>query len=274
MINLKTTLFLAILMGIFLFIGSFFGEGGVTIAFILAGIMNLFSYFYSDKIVLSMYRARIVSAEEEPFLHEIVEKLSKSAKIPKPKIAVVDTAVPNAFATGRSPKHGVVAVTSGIISMLTKDELEGVIAHEISHIKHRDTLINTISATIAGAITYLGYMLRFAAMSRTNRKNKGGALLLSIFVPISATIIRLAISRNAEYKADERGAKISGKPKALASALLKIESSVKFNPLRGNSYTSHLFIINPFKAENILSLFSTHPLTSERVKKLNELTSF
>jgi heat shock protein HtpX len=270
---LRTALLLGLLTGILLAIGFLWaGITGMTIFLILAFILNFFVYWYSDKIVLNMYRAKEIPEDEEPELHEIVKKLSKEAKIPKPKLYLVKMDIPNAFATGRSPKKGVVAVTSGLLNSLNKDEIEGVIAHEIAHIKSRDTLTSAIAATIAGAISYIAYMAWWGALAGGRRRG-GNALLLPLVIlaPLAATLVRLAISRGREYKADENGSIFSKKPLSLASALEKISASVKRNPLRGNAATSHLFIVNPFKSDSLSNLFSTHPSVESRVARLKEL---
>jgi heat shock protein HtpX len=269
---LKTTLLLGLLTGILLVVGFLLaGIFGMTLFLILAFAINFLTYWYSDKIVLKIYKAKEISKENKPKLHEIVERLSENAKIPKPKIYLVQTKTPNAFATGRNPKHGAVAVTSGLLENLNWDEVEGVLSHEISHIKSRDTLTSTIAATIAGAISYLAYMAWWSLFLGGRR---GGNVLLFpllILAPLGATLIRLAISRTREFKADHDGAVISKKPLDLASALEKISRSIKNNPMRGNSATSHLFIVNPFKASSFTKLFSTHPRTEDRVARLKKI---
>lgn len=270
---LRTALLLGLLTGILLAIGFLWaGITGMTVFLILAFILNFLVYWYSDRIVLGMYGAKEITEDENPKLHEIVERLAKEAKIPKPKLYLVKINVPNAFATGRSPKKGVVAVTSGLINSLDDDEIEGVIAHEIAHIKSRDTLTSAIAATIAGAISYIAYMAWWGAMASGERRG-GNALLLPlvIFAPLAATLVRLAISRGREYKADENGSLFSKKPLSLASALEKISDSVKRNPIKGNVATSHLFIVNPFKSDSLSNLFSTHPSVESRVQRLKEL---
>jgi len=274
----RTGLLMAFLTGLLVGIGYLIGgQGGMIIAFTIALFMNFFSYWFSDSIVLSWYNARIVSEEEAPELHRIVEKLAMQAGIPKPRVAIVPTLVPNAFATGRSPEHAVVAVTEGLLRILNRDELEGVIAHEISHIKNRDTLIQTIAAVLAGAIMVLVNFARWSLWFGAYDEDRDGgnivALILAIILaPIAATLIQLAISRSREYLADETGAKISGKPHALASALMKIEEAVRYRPLKnGNPATAHMFIVNPFRGVDFVELFSTHPPTEKRIERLRKI---
>jgi heat shock protein HtpX len=274
--QIKTVFFLGLLTGLLLFVGYLIGgSSGLTIGLIFALLMNFGSYWFSDKIVLAIYKAKKAEKKEYSELHSIVENLAKEAKIPKPKIYIIPSETSNAFATGRSPKHSAVAVTEGILKILTKEELKGVLGHELAHIKNRDTLIATIAATIAGVISYVAFIARFAAIFG-GRNREGGniitLLVLAIITPIIATIIQLAISRSREYIADERGAKISKEPKGLASALLKLEKEAHKKPLKkGNQATSSLFIVNPFTAKGFVSLFSTHPRTEERVKRLERM---
>jgi len=268
---LRTAVLFATLTGIFLLIGFLVGGTlGMTLAFVLALGMNLFSYWYSDKIVLSMYRAKEVSKKQNPKLYKIVEEVAKEADVPMPKIFVIDTDVPNAFATGRNPRHASVAVTKGIMDKLDSSELEAVLGHEISHVKNRDILTSSIAATLGGAIAYIAQMAWFGLVG--DRRNNSAILLpMLILAPIAATLVQLAISRGREYEADYDGAILTKNPLGLASALQKIENSVKQHPMRGNSATSSLFIVNPFKADAFASLFSTHPPTAERVQRLREL---
>jgi heat shock protein HtpX len=242
--------------------------------------MNFGSYWFSDKIVLALYGAKEITPKENPQLHEIIDELVKKADLPKPRLYQVNLPVPNAFATGRNKKRAAVAVTSGILQLLTKDELVGVLAHELSHIKNRDILISSIAATLAGAISYLAQMAYFAGMftggSRGDRNggNAFGALALLILTPIIATLLHLAVSRSREYLADETGARISKDPSSLASALKKLHGYSRSRPLIGEpkyEATAHLFIVNPFKPSLLMSLFSTHPPVEERVKKLGAL---
>ncbi|MDI6806999.1 MAG: zinc metalloprotease HtpX, partial [Candidatus Aenigmarchaeota archaeon] len=236
--------------------------------------LNFISYWYSDKIVLSIYGAKEVSKSEAPELHEIVEKLAENAKIPKPKVYIINSRNPNALACGRSPKHSAVAVTTGLMDLLDDDEIEGVLGHEIAHVKARDTLTSTMAATIAGAIAYLAHIAWFSLFFGGRRE--GGTMLLLpllILAPIAATLIQLAISRGREMSADRTGGLLSGKPLSLASALEKISSGVKNYPMRGNPATSHLFIVNPFKGDIFINLFLTHPPMEKRVAALKKLAS-
>ncbi len=272
--QIKTFVLLALLTGIFLVIGSFWGGSGLTIAFIFALAINFGSYWFSDKIVLAMYRAKEVSKKQEPQLHKHVKELAKKAGIPKPKIYLVPSESPNAFATGRSPKNSAVACTRGILKLLDDNELRGVLAHEISHIKNRDTLIQTIAATIAGAITYIAFMARWAAIFGTGDEESSivELLALAIITPIAATLIQLSISRSREFIADKKGASLIGSGKELADALEKLEHGNKMIPLKNkNKSTSSLFIINPFSGSSLLKLLSTHPPVKERIKRLREM---
>lgn len=274
----KTVILLGALTGLFLLIGYYFGgQAGLTIALIFSIAMNFGSYFLSDKIVLMMYHAKEIKEKDNPALFKLVREVSKLAGIPMPRVCIVPGPTPNAFATGRNPKHAVVAVTEGILGLLSREELKGVIAHEISHIKNRDILIQTIAATIAGVISYLAMMARFAAIfGGGDRERDSGDLFyilaLSILTPLIATLLQLALSRSREYLADETGAKTIHNPTALASALAKLEDGVKRNPLRfGSPATSSLFIVNPFSAAGIAGLLSTHPPMQERIKRLKAM---
>lgn len=276
--QIKTVLLLGILSGILLVIGSFFGRGGLTIAFIFVLLMNFGTYWFSDKIVLKMYKAKEVKKNQSPKLHSIVEEICRSAKIPKPKIYIIPSNASNAFACGRNKEHSAVAVTQGILNLLSHDELKGVLAHEIGHVKNKDILISTIAATIAGVISYIAFMARFAAIfgGMGGRGRDSGnmfeLLVLAILAPILALIIRLAISRSREYLADETGAKLIRNPEPLASALLKLENSAKQTPMRmGNQSTSHMFIVNPFSGRALMSLLSTHPSLEDRVARLRAM---
>jgi heat shock protein HtpX len=278
---IRSVLLLGVLTGLFLFVGNLIGgKTGMTIALILAGIMNFISYWFSDKIVLAMYGAREITEEEAPWLHRMVEELAQRANIPKPKIYLVPMEQPNAFATGRGPGHSAVAVTAGILQLLDRDELRGVLAHEIAHIKNRDVLVATMAATIAGAISYLVNMFQWALLFGHSRNDEEGnnnplsiigSIALIVLTPIIATIIQLAISRSREYLADETGAKISGDPLALARALEKIHNYVYQIPAEVNQGTAHLFIENPLRGEGLWELFSTHPPTEKRIERLKEL---
>jgi heat shock protein HtpX len=243
-------------------------------AFVLAIVFNAVSYFASDKIVISMTKAKVVSEAEQPTLHRIVSSLALSAGLPKPRVAIVESPVPNAFATGRGPSNSVVAVTSGLMRAINEDELEGVLSHEISHIKHRDVLVGTVAATIAGAISYLALVGRFGAYSSNSRNSSaaGLALVLSFLAPLAAFLVQTAVSRGREYEADSEGATLSKKPLSLASALEKIERVARSGAqIRTNPSTSPLWIINPFRADEMVSLFSTHPPTAKRIERLREI---
>jgi len=275
--QIKTVLLLGILTGLLLLVGSFFGNTGLTVAIIFVVLMNSIIYFFSDKIALAMYRAREIKKNELPWLHKIVKGIAKEAKIPEPKgIYIIPTQQANAFCAGRGPGHYVVACTEGILKILDKEELKGVLAHEIGHAKNRDVLVATVAATIAGVISYLSYIAQFTAFAGSD-DNRGagnilGLLILVILTPIIALIIQLAISRSREYLADETGAKLVKDGKPLASALEKINASVKQSPMRfGSEAAASLFIANPFKGNSLINLFSTHPPFEERVKKLRAM---
>ncbi len=260
-------------------IGSILGSPltAVEVSLTMALLMNIFAYFYSDKIVLSMSGARIVSESEYPRLHRIVERVANAANIPKPRVAVIDSNAPNAFATGRGPKNSVVAVTRGLLSILNEEEVEAVIGHEIAHVKHRDILISTIAATLAGAITYLAYLGRWGVLFSTSdrRRNEGSiaaALLAAVLAPIAAMLVQLAISREREYDADEEGARITGKPMELANALIKISGAKKVGlTVNVNPSTAHMWIVNPLRGGSIEELFSTHPSVEKRVERLKKI---
>ncbi len=275
--TLKTTLLLTSLTLFFLWIGNALGgKSGMTIAFIFALGMNFFSYFYSDKLVLKMYGAKPVNESDLPALFNVVKNLSKKANLPMPKVYIMEESQPNAFATGRNPSHAAVAVTRGIMNILDANELEGVLAHELSHIKNRDILISTIAATFAGAISYLAQMAQWAAIfggSNNDEEDSSGSfvssLIMMIVAPIAAMLIQMAISRSREFMADAGGAELSS-PQYLASALRKLDQSAKQIQMHhGSPSTSHLFIVNPFSLGGITKLFSTHPPMNERIKKLN-----
>ena len=277
--QIKTGLLLGLLTAIILLFGRMVGgQSGLVVAFILALVMNVSSYWFSDRIVLAMYRAQELSPGDAPFLHQIVAELAERANIPMPKIYLIPQDTPNAFATGRGPKHAVVAVTRGILNLLSSEELKGVLAHEIGHIRNRDILIQTVAATLAGAIMFVSNMVKWAAIFGFGASDdeEGGnpvvALVLAIVAPIAAMLIQMAISRSREYLADETGAKLAGNPEYLASALEKLDAYARSMPIHGASpATAHMFIVNPLTAESMLSLFSTHPPTSERVRRLREM---
>ncbi|RLE10555.1 protease HtpX [Candidatus Aerophobetes bacterium] len=274
----KTVILLTALTLLLIFIGQLVaGPAGALVAFIIALLMNLVSFWFSDKIVIGMYRGREILPSDEPRIHRMVSNLSQAANIPKPRIYLIPLNIPNAFATGRDPKHASLALTEGILRTLNEEELEGVISHEIAHIKNRDILIGTIAATLAGAIMTIAYWARWIAFLGSGDEDRGGIgligiLLLSILAPLAATIVQMAISRTREYQADETGAHLSGKPLALANALEKLEMVARRSPLGGGSpATSHLFIVNPFRGDFLFRLFSTHPPIEERIRRLRAL---
>ena len=273
----KTALLLTAMTLLLLAIGQAIGgRNGLTIALIFAGVMNFVSYFFSDKIALAMYRARPVTREELPRAYEIVERLTQRAGLPMPKIYVIPTDSPNAFATGRNPSHASVAVTQGILQLLNDEELEGVLAHELGHVRNRDILISSIAATLAGAITYIARMGYWASLfgyggGRGDRDRDGGgfsALLMLILAPLAAMLIQLAVSRSREYQADETGAHFTGNPYALASALEKLDAYSRRRPMIASPSTAHLFIIQPLVGSNFANLFSTHPPIAKRIERL------
>jgi heat shock protein HtpX len=271
----KTFFLMALLTGLFVLIGDMLGgQRGMITAFGMAAVMNFASYWWSDKIVLAMYGAQEVDESQAPRLFGIVRKLTQNAGLPMPKVYMIPADQPNAFATGRNPSHAAVAVTEGIMRILNEDELEGVLAHELAHVQHRDILIGTIAATIAGGLMMLRYFAYFFGGDR-DRDNNGNAiamLIAFIVAPIAAMLIQMAISRSREYGADEGGARISGKPLALASALGKLERGAQALPMNdANPATAHMFIVNPFSAEGITNLFSTHPPIPERIARLEEM---
>lgn len=276
--QIKTVLLLGALAGLLIFVGGLLGgRTGLLVGLVFAILMNFGMYFFSHKLVLAMYGAKEAPKSQYPKLHHMIEEISKKAGIPKPKVYILPTEILNAFATGRNPKHAVVACTQGILKRLNDEELKGVLAHEISHVKNRDMLVTTIAATIASVISYLAQMAQFAAIFGGGRDENGrgnilGMLVIAILAPIIALVIQLAISRSREYLADESGAKTLKNPHGLASALKKLEASAHANPLRhGNQATASLFIVNPFSLRGLTSLFSTHPPTSARVEKLQKL---
>jgi heat shock protein HtpX len=281
--GMKTTLLLVGLTLLFVWIGyALGGQRGVMIAFAFAMLMNFVSYWFSDKIVLKMYGARQVDESTAPELVGAVRTVATAAGIPMPKVYIIPKDTPNAFATGRNPQNSAVAATEGILRLLTRDELEGVMAHEVAHIKHRDTLISTIAATLASAIGMLAYMARWGAIfggygGRDDRNNSGGViglLVMTIVAPLAATLIQLAISRSREYLADEGGARFSHKPWALASALEKLHNINQQRPMGAQPATAHLFIVNPLSARGLASLFSTHPPVEERIARLRAIRAF
>jgi len=276
--RIKTFVLMVVLTALFLMIGNLIaGRTGIIFAFFFAGIMNFVSYWYSDKIVLSMYGAKKIEEGDFPEIYSIVREVSLGANIPTPSVYLIENASPNAFATGRAPEHSAVALTTGIIKLLDKEELKGVIAHEISHIKNRDTLVQTVAATIAGAIMMFASIARWSAIfggfSRDN--DRGGNIIslivIAVLAPIAALLIQMAISRSREYMADEGSAKLTKNPLSLAHALKKLEGAVKIKKMEVNQATSHLFIVNPLRGNFIAGLFSTHPPIEERIKRLENL---
>jgi len=276
--QLKTALLLGMLSAVLLLIGYYVGGiSGLTIAIVISVIINFSSLFWSDRLVLSMYKAKEIKESENKELHDLVKELAMQMKIPKPRIYLIPSETPNAFATGRSPSKAAVAVTNGILKIMNRNELKGVLAHELSHIKNRDTLIATIAATIAGVISYVAMMARFAAIFGGGKDQRDGngleLLVLAILAPLMALIIQLAISRSREYLADESAARSLSNGQGLANALRKLEVDNRRKPLQfGNSSTASLFIVNPFSGRSLIGLFSTHPPIQERVKRLESYT--
>ena len=280
--QIKTVLLLALLSGIIIVLGGLMGgRTGVIIAFGLALVMNVGSYWYSDKIVLSMYHARELAPEEAPYLHRIVEELALNAGIPKPRVCVVPEEAPNAFATGRDPQHAVVAVTEGIMRLLSPEELRGVVAHEVGHIVNRDILIQTVAGVLGSAIVTLANIFQFTAIFGGNRDGEGGgnpigALVLALLAPIAAGLIQMAISRSREYLADDTGAELCGQPLALAGALAKLGAASGRIPMQeGNPSTEQMFIVAPmFSIDgSMANLFSTHPPLEERIRRLQAMAA-
>ncbi len=278
--QLKTAVLLGALTALIIVFGSALGgSNGMMIAFIFALGMNLFSYWFSDKIVLRMYSARQVTEAESPELFSMVHRLTSAAGLPMPKLYIIPDDSANAFATGRNPEHAAVAVTQGILRLLGATELEGVLAHELAHVKNRDILIGSVAAVLAGVITYIAHMAQWGAMfggfSRSDDDEGGGGifgtLVLAIIAPIAALIIQMAISRSREYLADESGARFAGTPTGLAGALEKLSSASQRIPLDANPSTAHMFIVKPFTGGGIMNLFSTHPPIEERIRRLREL---
>lgn len=277
--TLKTAVLMTLLTMLLVLIGGVVGgRGGMTIAFLLAGGMNFFSYWFSDKIVLRMYRAQPIAEQDNPRFYSIVRRLATRAGVPMPKVYIIQDDSPNAFATGRNPEHAAVAATTGIMRLLTDEELAGVMAHELGHVKNRDILISTLAATFAGAITYLAHMAQWGAIFGAGRgdDDEGGGifgmLFMAILAPIAAMLVQMAISRSREFGADAAGAHISGNPLSLARALQKLELGSQQIPLSANSATAHMFIVNPLTGGGMMSLFSTHPPIQERVHRLEDIS--
>jgi heat shock protein HtpX len=268
----RTTVLLASLTGLFVVIGALIGGPDTALLFlVMAALLNLGAYWFSDRIALAMARAKPVSEQEAPRLYQIVRELTTRARLPMPRLYMIPQDQPNAFATGRSPKKAAVAVTRGIVQLLSEDELRGVIAHELAHIRNRDILIQSVAATIGGAITYLGYMLLWFGGDDESPLSLIASLALVLLAPIAAAIIQLAISRQREYSADATGAEISGNPESLASALLRLDEGAKAIPMQVNQAAEPLYIVKPFSGRGIASLFSTHPPIEERVRRLRQM---
>jgi heat shock protein HtpX len=267
--TLKVILLLASLSGLLMLVGYFVARGkGVIIALIVSALMNFGSYWFSDSIVLRMYNAQAVTRGEAPVLYDAVESLSAKAKMPVPKLYIIPQETPNAFATGRNEDHAAVAVTSGILKILNKDELEGVIAHELSHIKHQDILISTMAATVASAVVMLS---RWAVFFGSDERGMISTIAMAIVAPVAATVIQMALSRSREYEADAGSARISGNPEALADALAKLSKAARVKPMDANPSTAHMFIVTPLSGGTIMNLFSTHPPVEERIARLMKL---
>ena len=278
----KTGVLLAALTVLLVLIGGALGgEQGMVVAFALAMVMNFGSYWFSDRIVLAMYRAQPVDEAQAPGLYRIVRTLATRAGIPMPRVYILPSEAPNAFATGRNPQHAAVAVTEGILRVLSEEELEGVLAHELSHVQNRDTLIMAIAATLAGAITYMAQMAQWAMIfggGRRDNDDEGGGgvlggLLMIVLAPLAATLIQLAVSRSREFQADASGAKMAGQPWGLAKALEKLEMASKVAPMAATPATAHLFIVNPLTGSGFTTLFSTHPPIAERVARLRAMAN-
>ena len=274
--QLKTTFLLAGMTVLIMLAGNLMGgRQGMIIALVLAAGMNFFSYWFSDKMVLKMYRAREVSVQEAPDLYGMVQTLARQASLPMPKVYIIPEQAPNAFATGRNPEHAVVAVTEGLLSLMDRQEIMGVLAHELAHVKNRDILIGTIAATMAGAIMMLASMARWSAifggMSRDDDNGGGGVIgmiVMAIIAPVAAMIIQMAVSRSREYLADATGARIAGTPEGLAKALEKLGAYSRQIPMSANPSTAHMFIVNPLSGKSLQNLFSTHPPMEERISRL------
>ncbi len=274
----KTTFLMALLTVLLVMAGGAIGgRSGMAFALVMATVMNFVSYWFSDKIVLAMYGAQEVTEADYPEFFGLVRQLSAQAAIPMPRVYIIQSETPNAFATGRNPEHAAVAATTGIMRILTRDELLGVMAHELSHVKHRDILISSIAATIAGAIAYLAHMAQWAAIfgGGRDRDEEGGGvfglIVMAIVLPIAAMLIQMAISRSREYEADRGGATLSGNPLYLSSALKKLQMANQQIPMQANAATAHMFIVNPLTGGGLMALFSTHPPMEERVKRLEEM---
>jgi heat shock protein HtpX len=277
----KTAMFMTVLTLILVFMGrAVGGPNGMAMALVLAAVMNLGTYWFSDKIVLSMYGAREVGPTEAPELHGIVRELAARARLPMPKVYIIESDTPNAFATGRNPEHAAVAATTGILRILDRNELMGVMAHEMTHVMNRDILIGSIAATFAGAISWLAQMVQWGAFFGGGRDNDGegggsfiGSILFSIVATLAAMLVQMAISRSREYMADEGGARLAGHPRYLANALMKLERGVQQVPMDANPATAHMFIVNPLRGDGVMNLFSTHPPMEDRIRRLYAMES-
>ena len=274
----KTGLLLAVLTAMLVVIGGAIGgQQGMVIAFFFAIAMNFFSYWFSDKMVLAMYGAKLIEEAQAPALFATIRRLATKAQIPMPRVYMIQSDTPNAFATGRNPEHAAIAVTEGILRILDQDELEGVLAHELSHVKNRDVLISTIAATLAGAITYMAHMAQWAAMFGGRRDDdEGGSnpiamIAMAILAPIAAMLVQLAVSRAREYQADATGARLAGRTWGLAKALEKLQMAQQVAPMDANPATAHLFIVNPLSGQALMKLFSTHPPMAERIERLRAM---
>lgn len=280
--RLKTTFLLSLLTVLMVFMGSAIGgQTGMVFAFLMAAAMNFFSYWFSDKIVLKMYGAQEISENDHPAFYGMVRRLAMKAGLPMPRVYIIPSDSPNAFATGRNPEHAAVAATEGVLRILSPEELEGVMAHELAHVQNRDILVGTIAATFAGAISMIGSMLQWGAMLGTGRSDDEegggigsmiGSLAMAIIAPIAAMLIQMAVSRSREYLADATGAEICGKPLALAGALAKLQNGAQMIPMEEQRpATAHLFIVNPLTGGGLMSLFSTHPPMEERIARLRAM---
>ena len=276
---LKTAVLLAVLTAMLVVLGGAIGgRQGMMVAFVIAVVMNFASYWFSDKIVLSMYRAQPVDERQAPGLYAMVRRLATRAGVPMPRVYIIPTDTPNAFATGRNPAHAVIAVTEGIMRILSDDELEGVLAHELAHVANRDVLISTVAATLAGAITYLAHMAQWGAMFGAGRhsddeegSNPIAMIVLAVLAPIAAMLVQMAVSRSREFQADATGARYAGRTWGLSKALEKMEMAAHQVPLHANPATAHLFIVNPLTGSSLMKLFSTHPPMEERIARLRAM---
>ncbi len=271
----KTAMLMALMTVLLVIVGHLIGGSrGALFAFVIAAVMNFIGYWSSDRIALMRYRAQPVTRDQAPEIYEMVERLARRAELPMPKLYIIPSQTPNAFATGRDPQHAAVAVTEGALTLLGDDELAGVIGHELAHVKHRDILVSSIAATLAGAITMLAYWARFAAIFGGGRDRRGGGLellALAILAPLAAMLIQMAISRSREYMADEGGARIAGESRPLANALVKLADWSKRRPMNASPTTAHMFTVSPLSGGGFASLFSTHPPVEERVRRLRAM---